>query len=213
MQAGAVDEKGGPVDYEEMDRELVESARENRPGAGAYLVSRYAPRLLGYCRSITPDLGDIDRELIVGLAVENALRKIDSYDPERGPFEIWLRTFVKFAALEWRRNPARTEAVDPTLQDSPLTAESDPTHDPNAPTSNRLVLVIDALHEAFPRLSVPDQVILGMRNLEGRTFKDVAFRLKISEAAARQRHVRARARLRKLLEADPRTDILTGENT
>lgn len=201
------------MDDEDMDHELVESARDGRPGAGAFLVSRYAPRLLGYCHSITPDLGDVDRELIVGLAIENALRKIDTYDPNRSPFEVWLRTFVKYAAMEWRRSNAQTFTVDPTLQDGPLTQEAAPTHDPNEPTSDRLAPLIDALYDALPRLSVPDQVIVGLRGLEGRPFKDVAARLEITEAAARQRHVRAMARLKTLMEADPRTATLTGEGT
>lgn len=201
------------MDDEGMDRELVESARDGRAGAGPFLVSRYAPRLLGYCHSITPDFGDVDRELIVGLAIENALRKIDTYDPNRSPFEIWLRTFVKYAAMEWRRTNARTFTVDPTLQGGPLTHEAATTHDPNEPTSDRLAPLIDALYDALPRLLVPDQVIVALRDLEGRPFKDVAARLGITEAAARQRHVRAMARLKTLLEADGRTATLTGEGT
>ncbi len=201
------------MDDEGMDRELVESARDGRPGAGAFLVSRYAPRLLGYCHSITPDLGDVDRELIVGLAIENALRKIDLYDPNRSPFEVWLRSFVKYAAMEWRRSNAQTFTVDPTLHDGPLTHEAALTHDPNEPSSDWLAPLINALYDAIPRLSLDDQVIIGLRDLEGRPFKDVAARLQIAEATARQRHHRAKGRLKKLMEADERTATLTGEGT
>jgi RNA polymerase sigma factor (sigma-70 family) len=213
MKVRAVDEKGEPMEDEDMDSELVESARAGRPGAGAYLVSRYAPTLLGYCHSIAPDLGDVDREFVVGFAIENALRKIDTYDPNRAPFEIWLRTFVKFAALEWRRSHAHTFAVDPTDQDGPLNDEAAPIRDLGAPTSDRLAPVIDALHDALPQLKILDQIIIGMRSLEGRPFKDIAARLDITETAARQRHVRAIARLRKLMEADARTATLTGEDS
>lgn len=201
------------MDDEDMDRELVESARDGKHGAGAYLVSRYAPKLLGYCRGIAHDLGDVDQELVVGLAIEKALRKIDTYDPNRAPFEIWLRTFVKFATMEWRRSQAQTFTVNPTLQDGPLNQEAAPVHDPNAPTSNRLAPVIDALNEALPQLSPQDQIIIGLRDLEGRPFNDIASRLEITEATARQRHHRAKGRLKKLLVADARTATLTGEGT
>jgi RNA polymerase sigma factor (sigma-70 family) len=201
------------MDDEDMDSELVESARAGLPGAGAYLVSRYAPILLGYCHSIAPDLGDVDREFVVGIAIENALRKIETYDSNRAPFEIWLRTFVKFAALEWRRSHAQTFPVDPTDQNGLLNYGAAPPQDLNAPTSDRLASVIAALHAALPQLKVPDQVIIGMRDLEGRPFKDISARLEITEVAARQRHVRAIARLMKLLKADARTATLIGEHS
>lgn len=201
------------MDDDNMERELVESAREGRPSAGAFLVSRYAPSLMGYCRSITPDLGDIDRELIVEFAIEKALRKIERYDPARGPFEPWLRTLVMFAAKDWRRNPARTVPADPTAQDGPLIAAVAPHQHQSAPTTTRLAPAIDALRGALPQLSVPDQVIIGLRDLEGRSIHDVATRLEITEAACRQRHHRAKARLIRLLKADPRTATLTGDDT
>lgn len=201
------------MEDEDMDRELVESARDGKHGAGAFLVSRYAPKLLGYCHSIAPDLGDVDREIIVGLAIENALRKINTYRSDRGPFEIWLRTFVKFAAREWRRSSAHTFTVDPTLQISLLARGAALTRDLNGSTSDRLAPVIKALHDALPQLSLDDQIIIGLRNLEGRPFKDVAARLEITEATARQRHLRAKGRLKRLMEADVRTATLTGEGT
>lgn len=199
------------------DRKLVESAREGNPGAGPFLVSKYAPRLLGYARryarNVSNDLSDTDIEYAVGLGIENALRKIATYDSDRTPLEAWFRTYVKYAVLEWRRSKARTLTIDPTLKDGPLGTETVATHGEDASTSNRLASLKAALPDALRKLSKDDQEILALRSQEGRDFADIATILEVKEATCRQRHKRAKDRLVKFLEADPRTNTLTGEDT
>ena len=67
-----------------MDEELIQAAKAGQLHAGAFLVSLYGPRLLGYCRTITPDLGDVDRELICEQAIEKACRKIGRIRRDQG---------------------------------------------------------------------------------------------------------------------------------
>jgi DNA-directed RNA polymerase specialized sigma24 family protein len=89
------------------DDDLIQAAREGRDYAGPFLVSMFGPRLLGYCKSIASDLSDTDCERVVELAIEKAVRKIDAFDPTRGKFEAWLRTFVLHATQDWRRGNHR----------------------------------------------------------------------------------------------------------
>jgi RNA polymerase sigma-70 factor (ECF subfamily) len=208
-------------DDERMERELLEAARDGQEHAGAFLVSLFGPRLMGYCRSVTRDMGDTDRDFIVEIAVETAVRKIDRYDQARGPLEAWLKTFVLHAAKDWRRSQARTLPSDPISPESSLNQSNNPRsdlshnpdHDSDFLTSQRRTSAVEAVREALPRLSIDDQVMVAMRDLEGRPVREVATRLGINEDACRQRHRRAKLRLKKLLEADPRIATLTGDHT
>ena len=54
----------------------------------------------------------------------------------------------------------------------------------------------NALRRVIAQLSHDDQLILALRSVEQLTFSEISQRLGIEEATARQRHHRARARLR-----------------
>jgi RNA polymerase sigma factor (sigma-70 family) len=196
------------------DDDLIQAAREGRDYAGPFLVSMFGPRLLGYCKSIASDLSDTDCERVVELAIEKAVRKIDAFDPTRGKFEAWLRTFVLHATQDWRRGNQRLlslEAENGNGRSLSETIASDPVID-QPDGDSRLVPASQALRDLIPELNVPDQVIIGLRDIEGRSVKDVAALLDISEAACRQRHHRAKLRLKQLLVADPRVAaIISGE--
>jgi RNA polymerase sigma factor (sigma-70 family) len=174
----------------------------------------FGPRLLGYCKSIASDLSDTDCERVVELAIEKAVRKIDAFDPTRGKFEAWLRTFVLHATQDWRRGNQRLLSLEAENGNGRSLSEaiaSDPVID-QPDGDSRLVPASQALRDLIPELNVPDQVIIGLRDIEGRSVKDVAALLDISEAACRQRHHRAKLRLKQLLVADPRVAaIISGE--
>ena len=68
---------------DDLDNDLIRAAQAGQDYASAFLVSRYGPRVLGYCRFIAPDLTDVDHERIVEIAIETAVRKIDRFDPDR----------------------------------------------------------------------------------------------------------------------------------
>jgi RNA polymerase sigma-70 factor (ECF subfamily) len=194
------------------DDDLIQAAREGHDYAAAFLVSMYGPRVLGYCRAIAPDLSDVDCERVVELAVETAVRKIEKFDPSRGKFEAWLRTFVLHAAQDWRRSHHRLislEAEGATGEPLRTTVAAPPVT--LAQTTNVLAPLIEALHEALPQLSVPDQLVIALRDMEGRSVDEVAGILRISSDACRQRHHRARVRLKALLSRDPRTTAFPGD--
>ncbi|WP_375504503.1 RNA polymerase sigma factor [uncultured Jatrophihabitans sp.] len=196
------------------DDELIQAAREGQSFAAAFLVSVFGPRMLGFAKSIAPDLSDTDREHAVEIAVETAVRKIDKFDPSRGRFESWLRTFIVHAAQDWRRGHLRLvslDAEDPdgdSLRDR-IPARADLTGTPDSAPPKPL---LDVLREVVPTMRVGDQVILALRDMEGRSIETTASVLGISVPACRQRHHRARMRLKALLVADPRTPAeLRGE--
>lgn len=205
---------------DELDKDLVRAAVERKEHASAFLVSRYGPRLLGYCHDIASDLGDADREHIVADAIEKAVAKIDKYDPERAKFGIWIRGFVLNRVRDWRRDHERmqsfddenraigepaTDAFGVLLTHKRMAPETRPVSERNQP-------LLDAVMEALPKMRTDDQAIIVLRDLEGRSVESVAVSLKVSRDACRQRHSRARKRLKDLLRDDPRSaGTLSGE--
>jgi len=185
------------------DEDLIQAARDGREYAGPFLVSLYAPMLLGYARGLASDLGDVACEEICVWAVERAIRKIDLYDPEKGDFASWARSMVRYAALDYRRDSARLRSMDGLDL-----AEPDATPRPDIPDH-----VGVALAEAVRTLNEADQTILALREIEQLPAQTVATLLGISSDAVRQRHFRARRRLARVAQDDPRLTAFLGGGT
>lgn len=185
------------------DEELIRAALNNESYAGPFLISLYGPKLAGYCRSIASDLSDTDREHAIANGIERAVRRIDSYDPALGSLVAWFRPFVRHAVQDWRRSNTRLSKYD-------LADLKDMAEDETPALSPALLEAIDAVKAALPRLSVPDQILIVLRNYEMHSVQETAAILKINADACRQRHHRALVRLKALLEADARVQRVTG---
>lgn len=176
---------------EELEADLLDKARRGDATAAPFLISCYGERLLGYAHDHAPDLSDADRERIVEMAVEAGVRSIGRFDPTLGTLYSWFRGQVRFQTLGWRRS-------QPIVGPLPADVAAVATDEPTAPSERTI-----ALARAVGRLSHDDQIVLALRSVERLDFAAVAHRLGIEEAAARQRHSRARKRLvREALKED-----------
>lgn len=182
------------------DADLIQAAREGKEYASSFLVSLYAPMLLGYARAVASDLGDSGCEQICERAVERAVRKIDLYDPAKGDFAGWTRSMLRYAALDYRRDNARLQRIDSLDVAKPETQ------------SRREIPeeIIVALAEVVRHLSEPDQAILALREIEQLPSQTIAALLGISDAAVRQRYSRARQRLVRIAQGDQRLTSFVG---
>jgi len=173
------------------EQALIQAAKASEPGAGAFLVSRYGNQLIGYCRTLTPDMSDVDREMICEQAVELAVRKIDEYDEERGTFPGWLRGFVRNTVLNWRRVHGLRH---------PDNADVLSLEQPEPPPATPVALPADvaAALGALPEL---DQLYLYLRHVEHLPTKAIATLLDKSDAAVRKRLSRVHAQLREQLDS------------
>jgi RNA polymerase sigma factor (sigma-70 family) len=183
-----------------VDEDLIQAAKIGQPYAGAFMISLYGDRLLGYCRTIAPDLSDVDRELICQGAVENACRKIDEYDPAKGSLPGWLRGFVRYGVLNWRRS-AGIRIAEPVDE---LGLPSQPTAPPElSPDDSRLTRLAVAV-QALPS---HHQLLVALRFKENLPTREIAARLGLSDDAVRQRLSRLTRRLTRQLadetDADP----------
>jgi RNA polymerase sigma factor (sigma-70 family) len=171
------------------DEELIQALISGDESAGVFLVSRFAPRILGYCSLIARDLAETDRELLCERAVEKAVDKIDRFDSSRGSFPAWLRGILRNELREWRRErPFVAE-----IQEGAVAA---PSSEP-APDQEDLP-VEEIVSDLVAKLAVTDQLIIRLRDLEGLPYGSIADALGVQEAACRQRHKRALSRLRDL---------------
>jgi len=171
------------------DDELIQALINGDEFAGVFLVSRYAPRALGYCRLIAPDVSETDRELLCEKAVETAVDKIDNFDSTRGSFPAWLRGILRNELRAWRRKSLPvTEIAEGAI--------AVPTNDQASDQED--LPAEEIVSELLGHLAVTDQLIIRLRDLEGLSYGFIADRLGVNEAACRQRHKRALARLRDL---------------
>jgi RNA polymerase sigma-70 factor (ECF subfamily) len=173
--------------------ELLSRLQNGDENAGAFLVSLVAPSLHGYARATAGDLSDTDRERICELALERAVRKIDRFDPTKGSFLRWLRTFVRHEAGNWRRSNHALDELDEDAVASEV--------EPEQPAEWRAAVA--AVERAVHELSHTDQLIIALRDREGLSYADIASRVGANEDACRQRHLRALRRLKRIAESDP----------
>lgn len=176
--------------------DLISRLQNGDENAGAFLVSLVAPSLHGYARAIAGDLSDTDRERICELALERAVRKIDRFDPAKGSFLRWLRTFVRHEAGNWRRS---NHALD-ELDENAVAPDVDVGEQPA-----ELRTAIAAMGRAVQRLRPTDQLIIDLRDRQQLSYADIASRVGATEDTCRQRHLRALRRLK--LEAQAETEL------
>jgi RNA polymerase sigma factor (sigma-70 family) len=182
------------------DEDLIQAAREGKEHAGPFLISLYAPMLLGYARGLASDLGDSGCEQICEWAVERAVRKIHLYDPAKGDFAGWARSMLRYAALDYRRDYARLQNIDNLDLAQP---EAQPSRE--IPEG-----IAVALAEAVCQLSDPDQAIIALREIEQLPSKTIADLLGVTDSAVRQRYSRARQRLVRIAQKDQRLTSFLG---
>ncbi len=183
-----------------MDEDLIRAALENQPHAGAFMVSLYGPKLLGYCMTIAPDFSDVDREFICEQAVENACRKIDEFDPARGSLEAWLRGFVRYGVLNWRR--AMGVRMKKPVDELDLPFQQSPAWPELAPDDPRLARLATAVRA----LPLPHQLLLALRFTENLPSREIADRLGLSDDAVRQRLSRLTGQLRRQMAGETYTE-------
>lgn len=190
---------------------LIEQLRRGEPSAGPILVSLVAPRLLGYAAQIAPKLSEADHEMIVEEAIERAITKIDRYDPARGTFPAWARSFVRFSVLRWHREHPDGPPGELADDFSDAASKADRPCDDAADESADLGRISSAL--AALVLSEPEasQLLLRLRFAEQLPHEEIAKQLGVNPAACRKRLERVLRKLHENAMNDPDLAHLGGD--
>ena len=177
------------------DAELLERIRNGAPDEFAEIVRRHQARVFAILHHYERDaqkVEDLAQETFI-----KAWRALEQFD-SRAPFEHWISKIAARTALDHLRKEKRrkNEIGLPELGDDALDWLR--TGDEKSELDSRCAAEI--LDLALRELSPADRVVITMQELEGRSVKEIAEAVGASGVAVRVRAVRARAKLKKILE-------------
>jgi len=177
------------------DVELLERIRGGATDDFAELVRRHQARVFAILHRYERDaqkVEDLAQETFI--KVWRALGQFDG----RAPFEHWLSRIAARVALDHLRKEKRRqhEIGLSELGDDALDwlRSDDEKNELNARSAAEL------LEMAMRELSPADRVVITMRELEGRSVREIAAAIGVSGVAVRVRAMRARSKLRQALE-------------
>jgi len=184
---------------ESSDTRLVRRVQKGDKGAFDLLVLKFQHKIVNlvmrYVRD--PDLAlDITQEAFL-----KAYRALPRFRGDSA-FYTWLYRIGVNTARDWLAHRRRRPAVS---LDALPPGSVDPGDDADGPadTARREELRL-GVRRALEQLPEPFRTTLSLRELEGRTYEEVAEILGISLGTVESRIFRARCKLRAILEEDPR---------
>lgn len=126
-------------------------------------------------------------------------RNTEKYTPENGTFKGFLSTIAKRTAVDaWRKLTYRQNSTSYLEEDEGLVLIAD--DDPEAAVTERLQK--QRLWEVIKNLGEPDTSIIIRQYFYEQTAKEIGKALSMTADAVQKRSVRARARMKEILEAD-----------
>jgi RNA polymerase sigma-70 factor (ECF subfamily) len=155
------------------------------------LCEQYAHRVYRYAAMVSR--GDVEAEDLAQDALERAIRRLDSFDPSRGPVDVWLWRIVLSAAADAGRLAKRRYLLVDRLR---ALGERDHLSEPPPafPVSERELL------SAIRELGARDRSIIALRFGAGLPYAEIGAALGMTPAAAGVAGRRALTRLRRRLE-------------
>ena len=177
------------------DAELLARIRNGAVDEFAELVRRHQDHVFAILYRYEHDqqkLEDLAQETFI-----KAWRSLNRFDG-RAPFEHWLAKIAVHAALDHLRKEKRrrNDIPLPELGEDALEWLRNPNEDAE-PTARDAAELLDL---AMRELSPMEQLIITMQALEGRSIKEICERVGSSNVAVRVRAMRARSKLRRVLE-------------
>jgi len=172
------------------DLETLLAARAGDTLAGTALVSRHGASMMRTAWNVTGRYGSQDVEDIVQEAFIAALTT--SALPT-GDLGAWLRSITARKAIDAMRQVVRRRERD-------LPEPGGPEPEPAAPDRAETPLDVIAVQRALDALTPVDRAVLTLVDLEGFSMAEAAQAVGSTVMAVKWRAVRARRRLRTLLE-------------
>ena len=172
------------------DGELVAAVRRGDDQAFERIYARYHRRISAYVRGMVKDHAraeDVTQEVFI-----SALRRLRATDQEIA-LKAWLYEIARNACIDqYRRTQRAPEVVlDVETSDSEPLVSFGPT--PDVAMDNKQTL--EDLQHAFHGLSEVQHEILVMRELEGRSYREIGERMNLTRPAVESALFRARRRL------------------
>jgi RNA polymerase sigma-70 factor (ECF subfamily) len=184
------------------DAGLVDEAQRRNPDALRLIMRRHNRRLFRVARSVLRD--DAEAEDVVQEVYVRAFGALASFRAESS-LATWLtrialnealgrlrrqRTTVELAALDGSNDTAPEVIPFPLMRSEP---------DPEEAAARRQIR--ELLEHAIDALAEPFRLVFVMRDVEGLSVEETAAQLRLKPETVRTRLFRARAQLRRMLDA------------
>jgi RNA polymerase sigma factor (sigma-70 family) len=178
---------------ETSDLELVAAVRNGHDAAFEELYERYRPRIASFVRGMVRDAGraeDLTQEAFV-----SALRRLRETDSEIA-FKPWIYRIARNQAIDSHRRSARAEEISMDAERGLRPSDHSRLVDADAPDAALVAKErLDHLCGAFDELSDIQARVIVMRELEGRSYREIAETLDMTRPAVEGALFRARRRL------------------
>jgi RNA polymerase sigma-70 factor (ECF subfamily) len=178
--------------------ELIERARQGDDAAFSDIVRAYRKRILGTVLRLIGRIEDAE-----DVAQEVFLRLYDSLDQLRTPemFEPWLHRLTVNASYDYlRKQKRRKESLMTDLSEQQLfMADAAASRDAGQEES-RKASIREFAQALLSEVSESDRVLLTMKEVEGRSLKELEKIYGVNENALKVRLFRARQRVLKAYE-------------
>jgi RNA polymerase sigma factor (sigma-70 family) len=175
------------------DCELVAAVRDGDDAAFEELYGRYRPRIASYVRAMVRDEGraeDVTQEAFL-----SALRRLRETDSEIA-FKPWIYRIAHNQAIDHHRRTSRAEEISMDAGSGLRPSDHPRLVDAGAPDAALVAKErLDHLCGAFDELSDVQSRVIVMRELEGRSYREIAERLDLTRPAVEGALFRARRRL------------------
>lgn len=183
----------------EEDQRLVDRLRRGDEDAYRELVETYQDRIIAVVSRVAGLRSDAE-----DLAQETFLKAFGAIDRFQGNSALytWLYRIGVNTARDWLAHRRRRPAVSLDAMPPGVVDPVDPDDGPGERA--RREELRGYVRATMERLPEPFRTTLALRELEGRTYEEVAEILGVSLGTVESRIFRARTKLRRLLEEDPR---------
>ena len=180
---------------EPADRDLIDRARRGDRDAFGILVVRHQDRIYNAVLRFCGDAGDAAE--VVQRAFVNAWRRLDSFKGDSA-FSTWMYRIAFNESVSLRREGGRRRLQSLDGRDgesAPVAADDRRPSDRLESEENRR-----KVQEALNQLEPGERKILILKELEGRSYDEIAEILEIPKGTVRSRLFRARESLRERLK-------------
>ncbi|MBK8192278.1 MAG: sigma-70 family RNA polymerase sigma factor [Lewinellaceae bacterium] len=169
--------------------QIIEGCRQGRPASEKALFQCFAPKVLAIARRYAtdePQALDFLQEAFLVL-----FKKIELFDPQKGPFEGWLYRLSVNTILQIMRKNRNSE---PWVELPPELPENE-IEDPDLE-----LLQQEQLMQAIRQLPEGYRQVLNLFVFEDWSHRDIAAALQITESASRSQLTRAKQLLKQKLQ-------------
>ena len=168
--------------------------------ACAELFKRHEPRVARLMWRFTRDRGT-QAELVHEVFVQVYL-SLPRFRPHRAPFEHWVFRLATRVGYQFWKTQARRRRMQPLGEIDPAVATVTDQTNPAA--------AAETLHRLLAQLPSADRLVLTLMYFEDCSMKEIARHAGWNETLVKMRAYRARKRLKRIIEQNQMTELLTG---